>query len=44
VSLSGDDFPIASIFVHEDQKDFPYALANTKQNKNNLLKLIESLN
>jgi hypothetical protein len=44
IPLSGSDFPSASVFVYEDQKKFPHTLANTKQTKDNLLKLIEFLN
>ena len=44
IPLSGGDFPPASIFVYEAERDFPHTLANTKQTKDNLLKLIESLN
>lgn len=44
VPLSGGDFPSSSVFVYEDQRDFPHTLANTKQNKHELLKLIEPLN
>lgn len=43
IPLSGGDFPPDSVFVYEEAKNFPHTLANTKQTKDNLLKLIESL-
>ncbi len=43
IPLSGRDFPLSSIFVYEARKDFPHTLANTKQTKNNLIKLIKSI-
>jgi len=44
IPLYGGGFPAASLFVYEASKDFPHILANTKQTKDKLLKLIESLN
>jgi len=44
IPLSDSDFPPDSVFVYETQKDFPHTLANTKQTKDNLLKLVEFLN
>lgn len=41
IPLSGGDFPPASLFVYEDQRELPHILANTIQSKENLLKLIE---
>lgn len=44
IPLSGGIFPANSLFVYEASKTFPHILANTKQTKDKLLKLVESLN
>lgn len=43
IPLAGSDFPPASVFVYEDQKDFPRIFANTRQSKDKLLELIEPI-
>lgn len=45
IPVKGGNFPSDSVFIYEyKHEDFPHTLANTKQEKTALIKLVESIN
>jgi len=41
IPLSDNNFPSDCVFIYESNKKFPHPLANTKQNKERLLRIIK---